>query len=178
MADHSDFDVMENQEVWPRAFFTDRVIPVSTTSELIQQLSHDGRRPLVALAPSEFAKDPGLRALTNTPSPVVTAATHYQLRANSTAFDVQAGSAGMVCLLEGQARDFTATANGEPKKVFTANRAFKAIHLDNAGAYHIIFTFRPRHWRLGCGLFLVAAGILVLLTSARVCMRDRASPGA
>ena len=177
-ADQSDFGVMENQAVWPRAYFTDRVIPISTTSEFIRQLKRDGQHPFVALVPSELAKEPGLRALTDTPSAVVTAATHYQLRANSTAFNVQAGSAGMVCLLEGQARDFTATANGEPKTVFTANRAFKAIYLDHAGDYHIEFTFRPHHWRLACGLFLVAAGILVLLTSARVCMRDRASPGA
>ena len=181
MADHSDFDVMENQEVWPRAFFTDRVIPVSTTSELIQLLRHDGRRPLVALAPSDFAQEPGLQPLTNTPLPVVTAATHYQLRANSTAFDVRARGAGIVCLLEGQARDFTATANGKPKTVITANRAFKAIYLDHAGAYHIEFTFRPRHWRLACGLFLTASGMLALLTIARVCMREgqgsRPEPG-
>jgi len=176
LADQSDFDVMENLEVWPRAFFTDRVIPVSSTSEFIQQLIQDGRHPLVALAPAELAREPGLQDLTNTPSPVVTAATHYQLRANSTAFDVQAGGAGMVCLLEGQARDFTATANGEPRKVFTANRAFKAIYLDHAGDYHIEFTFRPRHWRLACGLFLTAAGMLALLTIARVCMREGQGP--
>jgi hypothetical protein len=181
MAGQSDFDVLENQEVWPRAFFTDRVIPVSTTSELIQLLRHDGRRPLVALAPSDFAQEPGLQPLTNTPLPVVTAATHYQLRANSTAFDVRARGAGIVCLLEGQARDFTATANGKPKTVITANRAFKAIYLDHAGAYHIEFTFRPRHWRLACGLFLTASGMLALLTIARVCMREgqgsRPEPG-
>ncbi len=174
LADRSDFDVVANQEVWPRAFFTDRVIPVSSTSELIQQLRQDGRRPFVALAPSDFAREPGLRALTATPSPRVTAATHYQLRANTTAFDVQAGGAGMVCLLEGQARDFMATANGEPKTVFTANRIFKAIHLDQAGAYHVEFTFRPRHWRLACGLFLTAAGMLVLLTGVRVRTRGAA----
>lgn len=168
MADESDFAVMENREMWPRAFFTDRVVSTHTTSEFIQQLSHEGRRPFVALAPSEFAKEPGLQALTDTTSPVVTAATHYDLRANTTAFDVQASGAGVVCLLEGQARDFTATANGEPTPVFTANRAFKAIHLDHAGAYRIEFTFRPRHWRLACGLFLTAVGMLILLMGARL----------
>jgi len=177
LTDHSDFDVLENQEVWPRAFFTDRVTPASTTREFIEQLRHDGRRPFVALDPSAFAQEPGLRALTDTPAPVVTPATHYQLHANTTAFDVQTGGAGMVCLLEGQARDFTATANGEPRKVFTANRAFKAIHLDQAGTYHIEFTFRPHHWRLGCGLFLLAAGMLVLLTGSRFCGRGGARHG-
>jgi hypothetical protein len=168
LADQRDFAVVENQDVWPRAFFTDRVIPVRTTGEFIQQLRPAGRRPFVALDPSAFAQQPGLQALTDTPAPVVTAATHYQLHANTTAFDVQTGSAGMVCLLEGQARDFTATANGEPRRVFTANRAFKAIYLDHAGAYHIEFTFRPRHWRLACNLFLMAAGMLALLALLRV----------
>jgi hypothetical protein len=171
--DRSDFAVVENREVWPRAFFTDAVTASATTNEFIEQLVSHRRQPFVALSPLEMARDSGLRALAGTPAPVVVAATNYQLHVNATAFDVQAPSAGVVCLLEGQARDFTATANGVPKPVLTANRVFKAIYLDRAGTYHIQFTFRPHHWRLACGLFLAAAGMLVLLAGARLAPRRR-----
>ena len=44
------------------------------------------------------------------------------------------------------------------REVFTVNRAFKGIYLDKPGDYHIVFTYRPRHWRLACALFWIAAG--------------------
>jgi uncharacterized membrane protein YfhO len=64
----------------------------------------------------------------------------------------------VVCLTEGQAKDFTATANGESKEVLTVNRAFKGIYIDQPGDYHIEFTYRPRHWRLSCALFWISIG--------------------
>jgi hypothetical protein len=159
VTDRSDFGVLENLEVWPRAFFTDRVVPVATTGEFIQRLMHDGPRPFAALTAQEIATQPGLAKLAiPQPAAAVLAATNYVLRANSTAFDVHAPTAGVVCLTEGQARDFTATANGESKTVLTVNRAFKGIYLDRPGDYHVKFTYRPRHWRLAVFLFWLAAG--------------------
>ena len=96
---------------------------------------------------------------------VILAATNYQLLANSTAFEIHVPTAGVVCLTEGQARDFSATANGEPKTVLTVNRAFKGIYLDQPGNYHIQFTYRPRHWRLACTLFFTAGGIVITLVA-------------
>jgi hypothetical protein len=68
----------------------------------------------------------------------------------------------MVCLTEGQAKDFTALANNEPKKVLTVNRAFKGIYLGQPGDYHIQFIYRPRHWRLACTFFWISAGAVIL----------------
>jgi hypothetical protein len=171
MTDQSDFETLQNPDEWPRAFFTDRVVPAASTGEFIQQLMHNGRRPFAALAPEEIAAQPGLRELATRQPAVVLAATNYQLLANSTAFEVHAPTAGVVCLTEGQARDFTATANGEARTVLTVNRAFKGIYLDRPGDYQVRFTYRPRHWQLACSLFFTAAGTVLILAGCRAFRR-------
>ena len=174
VASRDDFTVLENPDVWPRAFFSDHVISQATTAEFIGQLSQSGRQPFVSLTPTELAKEPAMSALAGSTAEVVPA-THYELGANSTAFDIQAPSAGVVCLLEAQAKDFTARANGDSKTVFTANRAFKAIYLDHPGNYHIQFTFRPRYWSVACGMFFSALGMIVLLAIFRIAVGRRTS---
>ena len=165
LKDRSDFGIVENLEVWPRAFFSDQVVSSSSTEEFIQQLLKNGKQPFIALTPEEIEKQPGLRQLETAGKATVSAATNYRLLPNSTAFDVHAASAGMVCLAEGQARDFIARANNEPKKVLTVNRAFKGVYLDQPGDYHLEFIYRPRHWRLACTLFWVATGSVIVLAS-------------
>ena len=83
----------------------------------------------------------------------------------------------MVCLTEGQARDFTAKANNEPKEVLTVNRAFKGVYLDKPGDYNIKFTYRPRHWQLACTLFWISTGaVLALVTADFIRTRIRKKP--
>jgi hypothetical protein len=175
VADRSDFLVMENPEAWPRAFFTDKVAVIPSNEEFIKHLLKNGRQPFVALTPKEMAKQPGLQQLEEAGPATVLAATNYQLLPNSTAFDVHATSAGVVCLTEGQAKDFTATANNTPKQVLTVNRAFKGIYLDQPGDYHIKFTYRPRYWRLACILFWMAAGSVIALAALSVAKIRRPS---
>ena len=163
VTDRSDFGVLENLEVWPRAFFSDQVVSISSNGAFIKQLLENRKQPFIALTGDEIEKQPGLRQLETTKLATILPATNYQLLPNSTGFDIHAPSAGMVCLTEGQAKDFTATANREFKKVLTVNRAFKGIYLDQPGDYHIEFTYRPRHWRLACTLFEVAAAGSVAL---------------
>ena len=165
LKDRSDFGIEENLEVWPRAFFSDQVVSISSTEEFIQQLLEHGKQPFIALTPEEIEKQPGLRQLETTKKATVSAATNYRLLPNSTAFDVHAASAGMVCLAEGQARDFIAKANNEPKAILTINRAFKGVYLDGPGYYHLEFIYRPRHWRLASTLFWIATGSVIAMAS-------------
>jgi hypothetical protein len=165
ITDRSDFGVLENPDVWPRAFFSDRVVSITSNEEFINHLLKNGPQPFIALTREEIDQQPGLRQLETTKPAAVFPATHYQLLPNSTAFDVHATTAGMVCLTEGQAKDFTALANNEPKKVLTVNRAFKGIYLDQPGDYHIQFIYRPRHWRLACTLFWISAGVVIALVA-------------
>jgi hypothetical protein len=103
--------------------------------------------------------------LETTNQAIISPATNYRLLPNSTEFDIHAPSAGMVCLTEGQAKDFTVKANNEPKAVLTVNRAFKGVYLDQPGDYHIQFIYRPRHWRLACALFWISAGVVIALVA-------------
>jgi len=159
--DKSDLGIVENLDVWPRAFFTDTVVPISSRDEFIQHLLQYGNPPFAALTPREIATEPGLVSLQTRHKPIVSPATNYVLLPNSTAFDVHADKSGVVVLTEGQAKYFTATANGEPKTVLTVNRAFKGIYLDKPGDYHIQFIYRPGHWRLACTLFWLAIGMTI-----------------
>ena len=158
ITDQSDFLVLENLNAWPRAFFSDKVVSIVSNEEFIEHLLENGKQPFVALTPEETQSQPGLRQLESTNKATVSPATDYRLLLNSTAFDIHAPSAGVVCLTEEEARDFSATANNEAREVFTVNRAFKGIYLDKPGDYHIVFTYRPRHWQLACALFWIAAG--------------------
>ena len=94
LKDRSDFGIEENLEVWPRAFFSDQVVSISSTEEFIQQLSENGKQPFIALTPEEIEKQPGLRQLETARKATVAAATNYRLLPNSTAFDIHAPSAG------------------------------------------------------------------------------------
>ncbi len=163
--------VLENPEAWPRAFFADKIAVNFSNVEFVAQLQENSREPFVSLSADEIAAHPGLRSLEDTKQATVVPATDYRLLPNSTAFDVHAPSAGVVCLTEGQAKDFTVTANHEPGEVLTVNRAFKGVYLDKPGDYHIEFIYRPRHWRLACTLFWISlAGVVVLAAGA---MRSR-----
>lgn len=176
VSDRSDFLVLENLQAWPRAFFINQVTPAASNEEFTKQLLENGKQPFVSLTKEAIEKQPGLRPLENTLTATIAPATHYQLLPNSTAFDVHAASAGIVCLTEGQAKDFTAKANNEAKEVLTVNRGFKGVFLDQPGDYHIEFTYRPRYWRLACTLLWISAGgmiALVVTSEIRVKRRQK-----
>jgi hypothetical protein len=177
LTDQSDFEVFENLEVWPRAFFSDRVVSFSSGEDFKKLLLKNGKQPFIALTPAEIQKQPGLQQLESRQPATVSPATNYQLFPNATAFDVHTVSAGMVCLTEGQARDFTVTVNHEAKAVLTVNRAFKGVYLDRPGDYHLVFTYRPPHWRLAGILFWLALGSAAVLACAGVIRRRSTANG-
>lgn len=161
-----DLGVLENLDVWPRAFFCNKVSAVSSTEEFIQQISKNPDKPFVAMTPEEMARQPAVKQLQASSNAPAIAATNYRLSANATSFDIHAPSAGVVCLTECQAAEFDATANGSPKSVFTVNRAFKGIFLAEPGDYHIRFVYRPRYWRLSCVLFWIGCAVVVIFVAA------------
>ena len=132
LAHHSDLGILENLEVWPRAFFCDKIVPLSSTEEFVGYLYAHSRQPFIALTPAEILKQSALTRVEGA-NATFTSATNYVLLPNSTAFDIHANSAGVACLTEGRGRDFVAIVNGEIKPVLTVNRAFKGIYLDKPG---------------------------------------------
>jgi len=152
-----DFMVLENRKVWPRAFFANKIVPVTSDQQFSDYLLKNGDHPFIAMSQEEIVRQPGLQPLVTAPQPAIVAATNYMLLPNSTAFDIHCPSPGVVCLTEGQPKSFRATANGRPQPVLTVNQAFKGIYLDQAGDYHIEFSFRPRHWGEAVLLFWISA---------------------
>ncbi len=172
--DRSDFGVLENVAVWPRAFFASQVVAIDSTGAFIKHLVANARNPFVALNTAVVESQPGLSPLATTNPPAITPGTNYLLSVNSTEFDIHAPSSGVVCLTEGQAKNFIASANGRVKPVLTVNRAFKGIYLDKPGDYHIKFSYRPSHWRLACVCFWMSmAAIVALGTAAFIKKQDR-----
>jgi hypothetical protein len=165
LTDQSDFVVWENLEVWPRAFFANQIVSLPSNEKFIHHLLENGQQPFVALTGEEIGKHPNLQLLETTNQAIISPATNYRLLPNSTEFDIHAPSAGVVCLTEGQAKNFTARANTDSKEVLTVNRVFKGIYLDQPGDYHIKFIYRPRYWRLSCTCFLGAVGVIIMLAS-------------
>lgn len=166
LSDQSDLGVVENLEVWPRAFFSDGIVSISSNEEFMRYLVDHAKQPFIAVTPDEIINQPDLQKLETNANPTFVPATNYALLPNSTAFDIHANSAGVVCLTEGQAKDFTATVNGSTKNILTVNRAFKGIFLDRPGDYHIQFTYRPRYWKSSCVLFWMACLIVSVLLAA------------
>lgn len=177
LTERSDFGVLENLQVWPRAFFANQVVSISSNEKFINHLLKNGQQPFIALTREEIENQPGLQPLATTNHAAISPATNYRLLPNSTEFDIHAPSAGVVCLTEGQAKDFTALANNEFKKVLTVNRAFKGIYLDQPGDYHVKFTYRPRHWRLACAYFWISAGAVILWALTNIIRGNGAAKG-
>ncbi|HEX2099590.1 MAG TPA: hypothetical protein VHF69_02945, partial [Candidatus Synoicihabitans sp.] len=101
------------------------------------------------------------------------AATNYRLTTNSTSFDIEAPSAGVVVLLEAYLKnDFKVEINSRPSGYFRVNHAFKGVVLPAAGRYRISCTYRPPLFVLG--LYLAAGGLLVTIGGFIVARRHDA----
>ena len=161
VADRSDFNVLENLQVWPRAFFANEFVAVDSDRELTEHLWRHGEHPFIGLSRHDLA---GLPHLSAAGQPAFAVASHFLLRPDSTEFDIHAPAAGVVCLTEGPTQDFTAEANRTAKEILTVNRGFKGVALDQPGDYHIKFTYHPRHWRLACTWFWISIGGALMLT--------------
>ena len=175
----SDFATLENPQVWPRAFFTDHVVPCGTRDDFIQQLTASAREPFIAMDPAVIAAHPEIGRLPAGSSSPAVAATGYQLTENTTAFDLHAPAAGVVCLTEEQNPGFRVRVNNQPAEVLEVNRVFKGVYLPQAGDYHIRFTYRPSHWNLALTAFWGGVGIAVLYTLfAAWRFRSSSEPGS
>src|SRR6185369_2755941 len=93
---------MGKPAAWPSAIFSDQIISIASNADFITCLSQKGERPFIALTPEQIKKA-GAQSMVGTNENTIVPAVHYRLSPNSTSFDVQAPSAGLVCLTEGQA---------------------------------------------------------------------------
>jgi hypothetical protein len=163
-----DLTIYASPTVWPRAFFTDTVIPYRQPDEVIALAGDAAGRPFAAMTADDAAAQDALRRLpADFARRQVVPAADFRLTNNTTAFTIDAPAAGVIVLHEAYLPDdFRVTVNGEPAACFRVNHAFKGVAVTAAGRYRVVFTYRPRHWALALGL--AGAGLASLLAGGIV----------
>ena len=136
-----DMQVWERKNAWPRAFFVNEVASYDTLETLAQFFQSSGGLPLAAVMDDAVI----LPVVTRQVVP----ARSYQITTNSTSFEVNAPSRGMVVLTETHVpKHVHVVVNGQKGKVITVNHAFRGVEIPDAGQYTIKFFYRPRLWYL------------------------------
>jgi hypothetical protein len=148
--------------VWPRAFFTDRLLVYDTPADLAQLIHTGDGRPFAAIqSVDRIQASPLPNELAGR---TVVPATDYLLTNNSTSFNVTASKAGVIVLQESWLKDdFRVQLNGQPAPYIRINHMFKGVVVNSAGLYHVSFTYRPHRFNLalllaGTGMLLFVAG--------------------
>jgi hypothetical protein len=158
----ADLDVVERPTVWPRAFFTDRLLEYRELPEFAGLLQNAKGRPFAAVQNGEAPTTvPTALSAADREARLVVPATAYRLTCNTTTFTVEAPKAGVAVLSEQYYPDvFQVTVNGRSAPYFRVNHAFRGVVLDGPGRYTIGFTYRPKVWSLSLTMF--AAGVVLL----------------
>lgn len=170
----ADLEVLESETAWPRAFFTDRVTRYDRVQTLMRWVEGSDGRPFAAVALDE--KDvPALSNDQNTRR--IVPARDYRLTANTTAFTIDAPSAGLAVLSEVFATgEFRARVNGQPAEILRVNHAFKGVALPGPGTYRVEIAYWPRV--LTPALWVSFAGLLALLGASVIWWRAGRSADA
>jgi hypothetical protein len=160
-----DLNVYESGSAWPRAFFTDRLIPYGSDVDFISLLRRGDGKPFAAIPQPEWEAQPRLHSLrgesSSNPERQVVAATNYVLTNNSTSFNVTAPGPGTVVLTEPYIKDeFQLTVNGKRASYFRVNSAFRGVFVPAAGEYRFSFSYWPSH--LTVSLWISALGVALL----------------
>lgn len=158
-----DLDVYESSKFWPRAFFSDRLTTYSSENEFALLVKHGSNTPFAATAKEEIGLHPELARVATNLDPSATTLTvparDYSQTNNTTAFKINAPSAGVVVLTEAYVDgDLQVRVNGKPSGYFRANSAFRGVFLPNAGVYEISFSYWPDY--LTFSLWLSAFAIV------------------
>ena len=166
-----DFDVYESATAWPRAFFTDRLWRYNSVDQFARQLKIGDRRPFAAvqrddqslpIVPANIPENLAQRR--------ICPARDYRLTNDTTSFQIDAPSAGIIVLTENYYRnDFRLTVNGKPHDYFRINHAFKGIYVDRPGIYAVRFEYWPQS--LDFSLLLASLGSIGLAAFAWLAFR-------
>jgi uncharacterized membrane protein len=161
-----DMDVYESEHVWPRAFFTDNLVPYKQEAQFIEIMRKGDGKPFAAVPLEEVAPRKELTdfAASSTPSVSrqIVAAHDYRLTSNTTSFKVTAPGPGVVVLTEAFVPgDFQVRLNGKPADYFRVNSAFKGLFVPRAGDYTVSYAYWPRYFTLS--LLIAAVGVTTLL---------------
>ncbi|MBK9384068.1 MAG: hypothetical protein IPN34_04520 [Planctomycetes bacterium] len=158
-----DFSVLENTQVFPRAWFVDRAI-VARDAEALEQLSSprfDAARAAVIEAPIEGLTTARAQELeTDTRSTPRPARLVYR-SLNRVEFELELGAneSGLLVIGEGWAADWHATVDGEERAVHRVNHDLRGVLVSGAGVHRVKLKYVEELPKL---LIAPAAGIALL----------------
>jgi hypothetical protein len=161
-----DLDVFESERVWPRAFFTDRLLAYEHEEEFIELLKRSDGTPFGGIPKEELDNQRELSTFIGAATPLgnrkAIPATDYALTSNTTSFKITATGPGVIVLTEAYVPgDFQVRVNGKPANYFRVNSAFKGLFVQEAGDYDVSFAYWPRYLTLS--LWIAGAGLAILL---------------
>lgn len=169
--------VFERPHPAPRAFFTSYVETYSSVKALASRIKNGAAGPFVAIDesdPAAMARAEAFVRPANRPANWVSAR-NYAMTANTTAFTIEAPSAGVIYLGEANIPgDFEVTVNGIRVPYFAANHAFKAIAVSGPGIYRVSFRYWPARLTMLIQIALAsaAAGLVLLAFVYWWCRRN------
>jgi len=159
-----DLDVYESPTAWPRAFFTDAVVPYRGVADFLGLVGRGDGRPFAAMEEGDWKRLPEWLA-----RPVrhrrTVAATDYRLTGNTTTFRIDTPGRGLIVLSESFLReDFVAELDGKRVDYFRVNHVFRGLVVDQPGKHEVSFRYRPRYWNAtlvlsGAAFILFLAGL-------------------
>jgi len=163
-----DLNVFECANVWPRAFFTDRLFFYQREKEFIDLINNGDGLPFAAVQKDDLSSQPqpalsnALSSLGHSVPGQVIPATDYVLTSNKTSFRIEAPAPGVVVLTEAYVpEDFQVIVNGKREHYFRVNSAFKGILLEHGGTYTVSFAYWPKY--LTASLWIAATGLVLLI---------------
>lgn len=172
----ADLDVYESTTAWPRAFFTDRVLPYEGVADFVRSIGAGDGRPFAAVQRGDLtAASPLGKMSADLATRTVTPATNYHLTENTTSFTIQASGPGVLVLNEvfwpGDARAFV---DGRKTSILRLNQAFMGVMIDRPGEHRVEFRYLPKNFPRNLQICAVAAALLAL--SAYFVMRKPRTP--
>jgi hypothetical protein len=140
----SDYRVWERPNVWPRAYFTNLIIPIDTQGDLQRYINKLGNNYSASINLDDYSRL-GLHNTYNL-NVLNASAFNYQLTNNSTIFDINVPSSGFVVLSENfSPKDFEVYVNGTKVDYYKVNSSFKGVYITDPGLKHIEFVYRPEY---------------------------------
>lgn len=168
-----------NDDVLPRAYTIDKVIPASDRQQLQQLVYSDLRK---AAYVSTEKKEENIE---ETEKDYISHFKYLQQmnpildlnldNPNQISVDISVGAPSMLVFTEVWYPGWEATVNGKNTKIHRVNYCQRGIWLEN-GNYHVELKFRPLAWRIGVGISLTAI-ILMFGVFAVVRLRRRKEKG-
>ena len=152
-----DLDLYTSPTVWPRAFFSDRLIECASLDNFIALLADSDTAPFAAYVPPKpIDRLPvGKDALAGRQ---ITPARAYQHTSNTTTFTIDAPEPGVAVLGESYEREnWRVTMDGRRVDYFRVNQAFLGVRLKEPGLHTLQFKYWPRF--LTPGLWLALTGV-------------------